>query len=151
MYLSIHGTAALVVAQSAPNPWLAFIYSLFLHLLLDIIPHGDEFLIKGFAPKKKLRRLLGATIIDGLILIFLLATYFISTSPTNITNIGWALAGALLPDFLEAIYLTTDIPFLKPWHKFHDRLHDFFKHHLLWTQGVLVQVMVLTALWLWLI
>lgn len=148
MYLSVHGTAALVVAQASPNPLFAFIFGIASHLILDLIPHGDEFIVHGFSKQKAMRRRLGAAMLDTIVLLFLLATYYVSTPTINLTITGWALVGALLPDFLEAVYLITEWKPLEPWHNWHESLHDFFKHHLHWTQGVIVQVMVLTALWL---
>lgn len=151
MYLTVHGLAALVVAQAAPNPLVAFLLGLLSHLVLDFIPHGDEHLTTGFTRTRVVKRMLGATAIDGSILVFLLLIYLIATPSLSSGQLLAGLAGGLLPDLLEGVYLISNANWLKAYSRWHMAMHNWLRHRLLWTEGILVQVLVLAALWLTLI
>jgi hypothetical protein len=150
MYLTVHGTAAMLIARSVPNPFLAFLLALSSHFVLDFIPHGDEHIIqKHFTRGKTLRRLVGYATVDGIILAGFLAI-FIWFGPLNISRqtVFWSLLGSLLPDLLQGFYFATEARWLKRFQDFHVSIHNASSHALTWHQGLLVQSMVLTALWL---
>ncbi|MFH1866573.1 MAG: hypothetical protein ABIJ81_00605 [Patescibacteria group bacterium] len=151
MYLTVHGAAALIIARAIPNPIIAFLVSLLSHFILDFIPHGDEFLTKSFTPPRALRRLFGAAIIDGILLVFFVLLYLVVTPDYQLSLLSASLFGALLPDLLMASYLITKTRWLKKFTYFHSSLHNWLKYHLSWQQGIVVQVFTFTALWLSLI
>ncbi|MDP3986186.1 MAG: hypothetical protein Q8P77_02050 [Candidatus Veblenbacteria bacterium] len=149
MYITVHGTAALVIARAVPNPFLAFVLALVSHFILDFIPHGDEHLIqKHFTRGQTLRRLVGVAMLDGLIMVGFLALWLWVGPAVPRGAVAASLTGSLLPDVLQGLYLVTEWKWLKPFQRFHLGLHNASGHPLTWHQGMLVQCMVLTALWL---
>lgn len=149
MYLTVHGAAALAVAQAVPNPFLAFVLALATHFILDFIPHGDEHLIqKHFSRGQTLRRLMGTAMVDGILLVGFVAIYVWTTPLLNLPVVFFSLAGAMLPDLLQGLYFVSLAPWLKPINTWHNQLHNATRHPLNWQQGMLVQCLVLTALWL---
>ena len=153
MYITVHGTAAMLIARAVPNPFLAFLLALVSHFVLDFIPHGDEHIIqKHFTRGQTLRRLVGYATVDGIVLAGFLAIFF-WFGPLNISpsTIIWSLIGALMPDLLQGIYFATEARSIKWFQNFHVKIHNASNHALTWHQGMLVQCMVLTALWLFVI
>ena len=149
MYLSIHTAAGLALARLIPNPIVAFIAGLLSHFVLDFIPHGDEFLVDASFTRRRIRRrLLGAAILDGIILLCFLLLYIWITPNLYMPTVLASVAGCLLPDMLQGIYLVTEAKWLKPFSKIHDHLHNLPGHHLEWQKGVIVQALSFTALWL---
>ncbi|MBI5733432.1 MAG: hypothetical protein HY973_00615 [Candidatus Kerfeldbacteria bacterium] len=149
MYLTVHSSAALVIAKFIPNPLVAFIAGLASHFVLDAIPHGDEHLMREHFPTwRNLRRPVGAAVIDGIVMLFLLLIYVATTPLISYTTLGLTIAGAVLPDLLQAIYIVFKPSWLKWFYSFHLKIHNFTGHKIHWTQGLLVQGMVLAACWL---
>lgn len=150
MFLTVHGAAALVIARTFPNPLIAFLLSLGSHFILDIVPHGDEFITDEtkFSRSQALRRLFGAALFDALILLFFILIYIATTPSLSITPIIYALLGALLPDAMQAIALFVNWSWLKRYAKFHSHLHNLTRHKMHWQEGLFIQVLSFTALWL---
>lgn len=149
MYLTVHSSAALVIAKFIPNPLAALAVGLVSHFALDAIPHGDEHLMREHLPTwRNLRRPVGAAMIDGIVMLFLILIYVATTPLISYTTLGLAIAGAILPDLLHAIYIVRRPSWLKWSYTFHLKIHNFADHKIHWTQGLLVQGMVLTACWL---
>lgn len=149
MYLSAHTAAGLVIAQAVPNPFLAFLIGLISHLILDFIPHGDEHLVKKhFTRGQTLRRLTGAAMIDGLLAFGFMVLYLWTTPWANYPAVAAAVGGAVLPDFLQGIEFVTNWRGLAWITDLHQKLHNATKHRLTWQQGLMVQGLVLAALWL---
>lgn len=149
MYLTVHGTTAMLITKIIPNPFLAFLLSLLSHFVLDFIPHGDEHLLKKhFTRGQVMRRVLGAATLDGIILLGFVSI-FLWVGPTiSLTTFFWSLVGALIPDILQGLYFATEWKGLKAFQDFHLGIHNVTKHPLNWHQGMMVQCLVLTALWL---
>jgi len=149
MYLTVHSASALVIAKFIPHPLVALLVGLVSHFVLDAIPHGDEHLAPShFTRQRVIKRMLGATLLDGIIMIFLLLIYVATTPLNSYYTLGAAVIGSLLPDLIQAIYLIFSPRWLKWFNNFHEAIHNFSKHQLPWVQGMLVQGMVLAALWL---
>ncbi|HAO81410.1 MAG: hypothetical protein UV57_C0026G0008 [Parcubacteria group bacterium GW2011_GWD2_43_10] len=149
MYLTVHGTTAMLIARSVPNPFVAFLLALASHFVLDFIPHGDEHLLKAhFTRGQTARRMFGAASLDGLILLGFVAIFLWVGPTVNTSTFIWSLIGALLPDVLQGIYFATETKWLKPFQNFHLGIHNASNHPLNWHQGMLVQCLVLTAVWL---
>ncbi len=147
MYLTVHGTLGLVLAQNIENPYLVFGASLASHFALDLVPHGDE-LPAHFIRPQVLRRLWGAALIDGATLSCFLLLYVTITPNLHFTRVLAGVSGAVLPDVLEGIYLLTQTRWLKAFSRFHGTLHNFTKLRLPWQVGMLIQCLSFTALWL---
>ena len=149
MYLTVHGATAMVVARAVPNPFLAFILSLISHFVLDFIPHGDEHLLKShFTRSQTMRRVVGVAAVDGIVLVGFLAIFFWVGPAVSLGTLLASLVGALLPDLLQGIYFATEWKWLKPFQDFHLGIHNASNHRLTWHQGMMVQCLLLTALWL---
>jgi hypothetical protein len=152
MYLTVHGTAGLAIARVIPNPILAFVVGLVSHFIIDFIPHGDEHLVqKHFTRGQTLRRLVGATLIDGVLLVGFTVLYLWTTPWASYSTVFAAIIGAVLPDLLQGIAFTTNWNGLDWFTKFHEGIHNAPGHHLSWQQGLMVQGVVLTGLWLFVI
>lgn len=152
MYLTVHGAAALALARLSPNPAVGFLLGLLSHAVLDVIPHGDE-LPHWFAGSKRVQRLMGAGILDGIILSLFLLIYLWTTPGQNLPIVFATVIGAVLPDALQGLYfLLSKPPRWLEWLQHHhiENIHNPFHHHIGWKQGMMVQGLVLAGLWLWL-
>ena len=150
MYLTVHATAGLILAQQLPNPYLVFLASLAAHAVLDLVPHGDE-LPAHFMRPQVVRRLLGAALIDGVTLASFLLLYVTITPNLPTSHLLAGIAGSVLPDALEGVYLLTQMPRLAGFSRLHACIHNFTKLKLRWQTGLLLQCLTFTALWLVLI
>ncbi len=152
MYLTVHGAAGLAIAQAVPNPLAAFLVGLLSHFVLDFVPHGDEHLAqKHFSRGQTLRRLVGAALIDGVLLTGFLILYLWTTPWANYPASGAAVLGAVLPDALQGLAFATNWKGLDWFTKFHEGMHNSAGHKLSWQQGLMVQGLVLAGLWLFVI
>ena len=150
MYLTAHGTAGLVIASFIPNPILAFVVAILSHAVLDFIPHGDEHIADQtrFGLLHAKHRVAGAALLDGALLTFFVLLYVATTPLISYQTMIWAFVGAVLPDILQGIYLVTNVHWLKEFNHIHQGVHNLAGHKLNWKQGMLVQAMTFTALWL---
>ncbi len=152
MYLTVHAVAGLTLAGYTTNPWLAFVLGLISHFVLDFIPHGDEHLAASHLSRQQtIKRLLGAAIIDGIVLVIFGLIYIATTPIYDPTPLIAGVAGALAPDVLLALSMITNANWLNWYKKFHHSIHNLPQHKLTWVQGIFVQVMVFIALWLMLV
>ncbi|MEK7497201.1 MAG: hypothetical protein AAB657_04885 [Patescibacteria group bacterium] len=152
MYLTVHAAAGLTLAAYTASPSLAFALGLISHFVLDFIPHGDEHLAAThFTRERVMKRLLGAALLDGIVLIIFGLIYIATTPIYNPAPLIAGVAGALAPDVLLAITMITNAKWLEWYKKFHHSIHNLPGHKLTWVQGMFVQVMVFIALWLILI
>ncbi len=149
MYLTVHGATALALARLSPNPLVGFVLGLVSHVVLDVIPHGDE-LPRYYTGPRKLRRIFGAGVLDGLVLSFFLVIYVWTTPNVNLSLALASVLGAVLPDALQALYFITEKPpgWLQALQRWHRSIHNPFRHNLDWTQGLLVQALTFAAVWL---
>lgn len=149
MYLTVHGAAALFIARAIPNPFLSFVVGMASHFIIDFIPHGDEHIIPNYLTRpKKIRRLMGAALLDGVILAGFLILYIWLNPALSLNTVLACLAGSLLPDFLQGLYFVTEAHWLKFFNKFHLKIHNLPGNKLNWKLGMLIQVLTFTAFWL---
>lgn len=150
MYLTVHGVAGLAIARLTPNPIVAFIAGVLSHLALDLIPHGDEHLVDStrFTRRRILKRIIGAGLVDSVVLAIMIMLYVATTPWVNAGTTIAALAGALLPDILHGVHMVTGSKYLDWFTKFHLRLHNLSGQKFRWQVGMLIQVLIFTALWL---
>lgn len=149
MYLTVHAAAGLVVATTLANPIWSFFGGIASHLILDFIPHGDEYLIDNKALHwLQQKKFLGAAIIDAIVMALFIMIYAVTTPGLNWLNLSAGLLGSWLPDILQAVYMVTKFKWLKGYHKWHNEWHNLTGHKLNWVKGMLVQCMIFTALWL---
>ncbi|MBU1038947.1 hypothetical protein KKC17_01800 [Patescibacteria group bacterium] len=150
MYLTIHAAAGLTLAKYIPNPFIAFIAGVLSHLILDAIPHGDEYLNdSSLVAWLRRRRFLGAAILDSVTMLGFVLLYLSNFPIANNNTVLAAVFGALLPDIVQGLHFLSRRKWLKKYHAFHaEKINNLPKLNLSWQVGLLVQVMTLTALWL---
>ncbi len=151
MYLTVHSAAGLLIAKLIPNPLAALIGGFLSHLILDFVPHGDEHLTEGKTPSKGFRRLMGATVIDGAIMLLFTLLYLSIEPQISLGVIILAILGSILPDIMQGVYMLTRAPWLKSFAYYHEAIHNIPGHKISWPEGMVVQTFALTALWLMLI
>ncbi|MCW1930448.1 MAG: hypothetical protein KIH62_003970 [Candidatus Kerfeldbacteria bacterium] len=100
MTLSTHAAAGIMIAEWTGNPLLGFLIAIMSHYLLDMVPHGDEFVYWRYIHNKDDRIAKTAGTVDILVLslmLTLLLTYG-DDFHGSLTLLG-ALGGTL-PDLL---------------------------------------------------
>ncbi len=162
MTLTTHAAAGIVVAYWTGDPMLGFFAAILSHFILDMIPHGDEFIYWRLA--ENLYDPFGRriAIADGSTTIALiLITLLFKDHPQN-DLIIWGALGGVLPDLLMTLYthiefgvFPTAIPGLRkniaeslfqiitPFQKFHGWCHDLIRTPIRLTQGYIIQVLFL--------
>lgn len=131
MFLTVHAASAIIIGQIAPNPALALLGGLLAHFALDAIPHGDQDLIEEKKDKfnfttKEIKKLRLIGIIDTIVMLGLLATLILMGKAPLTPNIVASIFGALLPDFLNAVFVFTRVHWLKGYFTFQHALHYAF-------------------------
>jgi hypothetical protein len=74
MYISAHAPVGAIIGKLVPNPWLAFILSIFSHYLLDLIPHGDKSFINELKEWLGIKKYVAVIVTDTF---FLLVTILV--------------------------------------------------------------------------
>ena len=107
------------------NPILAFIGGFISHLILDMIPHGDEGIQKCIWFKTKMQCTIAAALIDfigvTILLIFLINRVDIALLPSIIAG----MAGGIAPDALWGFHELTKTPLLGWYRRWHTNGHNF--------------------------
>jgi hypothetical protein len=140
MTLATHIVIGAVVARPlmAFNPIFAFLAALASHYLSDAIPHWDynlnsiadrdEDLKKHWdLTRSSLSRDLAHTALDAFLGAAFIFTLF---PPTSLDIFLWAVAtimGAVLPDFLQGLYMFRRPPWMHPIQSFHNIMHTKIK------------------------
>lgn len=104
MTLTTHAIASVVIARYLPWPLLAFVVSMFVHYLMDIIPHGDEFLYARYVKNKRDRLPMIVATIDVLAMLILLCMFYIVDQSLPWYLVFSAALGGIMPDLLINLY-----------------------------------------------
>jgi len=146
MFITPHTSAAIWISTRITDPVLAFILGVVSHLILDIIPHGDEKLAEHIEGKKqKFIYFMKVASVD-MVLAVLLLYFFINHGPAvNSYVLTSAVLGAWLPDFtwiaIEYFKLTKFY-----WYTvYHERIHNYFDWQYSIVYGVPFQIVVTLA------
>ena len=148
MFLTVHSAAGLLIAEQTNNIWLAFSLGFLSHFLLDMIPHGDNTLVKEkfkFSDNeiRLLKRLTGT---DVLIMGVMLLSLYLTGHLPDIWLAAWAVAGTILPDFLQGIYVLTKTKLLEKYFSIHWNLHYALKGLTVPLKtGLIIQLIFLTT------
>lgn len=127
MTLTTHATVGVVIGSATGNPVAGFILGIISHYLLDLVPHGDQWLNDGFRKTKtRMKRALAYGSIDAITAIFLILFIVSWKDLNNLPAISWAVAGAVLPDLLVGLYDFTKSKYLRPLNRLHFAFHDHF-------------------------
>lgn len=145
MFLTTHAAAGVLISQRLDSPLWVFVISIFVHFIMDFIPHGDDNLYQEWDPKKRKRASILASI-DFLCVIILISVLYTTTDLPRIALVSAGLAGSLLPDLISnffpfvhekyqqklifrALYwLQKKTYLLHPFIKGNNYLHDNFHH-----------------------
>ncbi|PIP17579.1 MAG: hypothetical protein COX43_03525 [Parcubacteria group bacterium CG23_combo_of_CG06-09_8_20_14_all_35_9] len=147
MYLTVHATCGILIAQKTDNILWAFIFSFISHFILDAIPHGDQELLPHLSRAERLKRIVPIASIDITIATVLISTLifknFLVLSPIILAGI----TGATLPDFLNGFYELCDRKFFVIYGRFHHFCHHIIKkiQFSFWV-GFALQIIVLSLM-----
>ncbi|MBU2575637.1 hypothetical protein KKF64_00880 [Patescibacteria group bacterium] len=147
MYITAHAAAGAAIGQFMPSVLFAFIAGFVSHLILDMIPHGDEWIKDWKLFRTKMQRTTVAALID-LCGVIAMTIYWINHS--DVSQLPYMLAGiagAIAPDALWGLYELTKSPILK-WYKIMHRTGHYlvFKTRLTVIQGFILQIPLVIAL-----
>ncbi len=146
MLLSVHATVGAIIGEHVDTPLLAFILAFISHFVLDIIPHGDEALVKAYRNDFKRKAMKYLIVFDLLSTIILLAMLFFFHKIEFRSTVIWGIIGGVLPDFMVAIHEITKKHFSRT-HKLHFLIHDGLNNKIHWSMplklGLLVQIIII--------
>lgn len=132
MLISVHTAVGAVIGENLSNPLLAFVLGFISHFILDMIPHGDEQLVKAYRQNFKNRGMLYLIILDIISTIILVLLLFFFHKVNFTAVVIWGIIGAILPDFMAAIYEVTQKHFRRV-HWLHYWTHDRFNKKFNWS------------------
>jgi hypothetical protein len=162
MTLTTHAAAGIVVAYWTQDPLTGFLVAIISHFILDMIPHGDEFLYWRLAHNLHDPFARRIAIADGsATIVLILVTLLFKNNPQN-DLIIWGALGGVLPDLLMTLYthiqfsvFPTAVPGLRksiaeslfkiigPFQTFHGWCHDLIRTPIRLMQGYIIQVLFL--------
>lgn len=144
MFLTIHASIGALIGEYAPNAFWAFLMGFIAHFLLDLIPHGDQDLVKGYYKKEKVKRMVAIASIDAIVMISLILTLLNRGAFAHPSIVTWGVIGSILPDFLVGIHELSKNRFFKKFNQFHFFIHDTFtkKIRVSLTSGIIIQAII---------
>lgn len=139
MFATTHALAAIALSQTTSNLPTIFGLSFLSHIILDIIPHGDNILMANeikeepfslsTTKSRKIRKYFLYALIDIALFAFIFL-FFINPSSLDPFFVGTAIFGALLIDFISGAYKITKWRFLASFEHRHKWLHYLIAKHL---------------------
>lgn len=152
MFLTGHAAVGVLLAKATGtnNPVVAFGLGWASHYLADFFPHGDEEI--GAWTKRgghEIRRLLFVVGIDSIILLCAFTAYTLAKGFSLI--MAAAIVGSAVPDVIWGLDKLRKKPMAPILEKFHDRNHNYIDIRMTAKAGLLLQSVVTTALWAYLI
>ena len=144
MFLTIHSSAGIFIGSQINNPLLAFLLGFVSHLILDMIPHGDEGLGESKSQSAKIKKLFLISSVD-LLFVILLFNYLTSQNLIIFTPAVLAgLLGSLVPDFIWGLHEITRDRF-SGWVSSNilSRVHDLLKIKVTLLPGLIIQLATL--------
>ena len=142
MLLTVHATVGAIIGENVNTPLLAFILAFISHFFLDIIPHGDQQLIKAYRNDFKNKGMLYLIIFDVCSTIILLTLLFYFHKITFSRTVLWGIAGGILPDFMVAAYEVSE-KYFRRTHKVHAWTHDRLHWTISLKLGIIVQIIII--------
>lgn len=135
MFITVHATAAAIIGKHIKTPALAFLLGFISHLILDVIPHGDQHLGKKLfdwkfqeerLTKKNFAGLAVYGIVDYIVTILMIMYVFKNLPLENESSVAWAIIGGVIPDVIVGLYMVGNFKWLRGLFKAH-----MFNHHLI--------------------
>jgi len=149
MYLTVHAAAGGAIGQWVNQPWLAFVIGFASHLVLDMIPHGDEGISSWTWFKTERARIVAAGMIDLVLMVVMLVIWIKYSGYGQISQLPGMIAGtagAVAPDALWGFQELTGAPLLRQYRAWHQKTHNIIKTKLTTNQGFLLQIPLLVIL-----
>ncbi|MFA6307719.1 MAG: hypothetical protein WCS88_04680 [Patescibacteria group bacterium] len=143
MFITPHTSAALWISTRITDPVLAFVLGVISHLILDIIPHGDEKMADHIVGKKaKFIYFIKVATVD-MILAVLLLYFFLAHGPVvNPYVLASAVFGAWLPDFTWIAIEKFKLSKFYWYVTYHSKIHNYFDWQYSIVYGVPFQIVV---------
>lgn len=114
-----------VIGEAVGNPLLGFIIAIAVHFLVDIIPHGDNFISNNFRVLKRRRKLAVAYVSLDAIAAILFVLFIVNVRDVALIRpISMGIVGSILPDLLVGLYDITKSKYLRWIYKLHFVFHD---------------------------
>jgi len=157
MFATTHVLASVVISQHTPNLWWAFLFSLFSHYLLDLIPHGDKPVDNWIKKGPRFRKSIMVFGFDSLLITIFFFTLYQKMTLPSLGILLAAIFGGMLPDILWVtwdfykryfqhrvlfwIFMEKIEPILDHHYRIHHYIENLFKEkaypHII---GALVQI-----------
>tara|TARA_Y100000310_G_C20198740_1_gene585890 strand:+ start:139 stop:597 length:459 start_codon:yes stop_codon:yes gene_type:complete len=146
MFLIVHSTAGIALGSLTGNPIIAFAMGLISHLVLDIIPHGDEELGKWAIKGGFIKRMSILFIIDFSIALLFIFIFFRNNIIENPYPLLAGAIGGILPDLLVG-FVTIFKSKTWNWYLiFHKINHELLQRPIPWKYGMGIQILTLFLL-----
>ncbi len=149
MFLTVHTAAGVIIGETVGNPWLGFLAGLISHFILDAIPHGDNTLITNrpkFA-KNTIDLLIKLLITDLCFLVLIFGALYLEGEILLTWPLIMAVAGTILPDFIQGIYFLNKTKKLEKYFAFHEKMHTVMNGLTVsFRTGMIIQFSVLMIL-----
>jgi hypothetical protein len=131
MTLTAHAAMGAVIGEAVGNPLLGFIIAIAVHFLVDIIPHGDNFISNNYRVLKRRRKQAVAYVSLDAIAAILFVLFIVNVRDVALIRpISIGIIGSILPDLLVGLYDITKSKYLRWIYKIHFVFHDFLiKRH----------------------
>lgn len=143
MYLTVHAAAGGAIGVLTGNPITAFILGAVSHVILDIIPHGDENITRWRFLSSRTKKLAAAGVLDGVVLLLALS-FWVSYLDFNLLPTMLAgMFGGIAPDAVWGFHELTGAPLLKSYRRFHNWFHKIIRARVSLKTGILIQIPLL--------
>jgi len=125
MLVITHAVTGAVIGQVAKSSPLAFIISVIVHFLMDMIPHGDSKDYEKYRETGKISKASIYQLIFDIVVVIGFAVYvLILRTETNWWPIFWGIIGSVLPDMLVGVHECKPNWLTKNPHKLHLFFHN---------------------------
>ncbi|MDP3964941.1 MAG: hypothetical protein Q8Q20_04805 [bacterium] len=168
MFLTTHAAAGVLISQRFESPWWIFVLSIFVHFIMDFIPHGDEQLYEEWDPRRRKRAAL-IGLVDFVLVVILVGALYYSVELPRFTLVIAGVGGSLAPDLISHVFpllhekyrekfIFRSLGFLKKkvfllhplvqrhnslHYHFHHFLNNFFDYRISTMAGITIQVVII--------
>jgi len=129
MFMVTHAAVGALVGGVVGSGPLAFTLGFISHFLMDMIPHGDEFMMDEYKSRNgsRVRKAVAYVTIDAIATIMAILV-MLSNAPAHMHDaMKWGIIGGVLPDLMVGIYEATKLKILRAYSAWHHRNH----HHII--------------------
>ena len=121
MVLAPHMLVGAAIGSQVSNYWLAFLFGLISHYLVDALPHWDYLQKFEISNPNHIKKVIIDLLIGSSLVLFL------TWSNADKIIIFIAVFASILPDAMNGIYMNYKNKWLKPHFLLHNKMH-FFKN-----------------------